>query len=628
MLIVCWTTRANNESAGFSEEKVMKRAVEGANREVHRRALPTTRRMVPSSSRTWNRGVVHHQNSRKKTYCGIRWMILLIVILGILLILLLTFLSLRISLMAHQSQESVSDLSHMGGPMIGRHYYSNDTLKHDNVMMDSSHHSSYENHNYFVQERNLQRRQGKTHRRDQHDHIPPLSGTAKTNQRKDPAMNLSEGQSLVVSETVGITWRQSAQSANTCVEKGEDQCRAVPCGNEVSTNIEDNSMSFYSGLIYRPDNTSNPIRGTAMQLSGHAKSGSGCAISHRYQFLYVHVLKSGGMTLKAFLKQGLCGSTNMPCRGDDHSELLQIVDCGKAIQQYPHYFVWSFVRNPFSRMYSAYAMALNYRNPSPRPTNKKGRPYSRKRHPNRSDPVGGDHNSGMLPEFDFATFVLAAELGPRQQSVYAKYQGASRNTTLEQQPRQLLETIRSDYHATTTRITTDNKSWTMEQLTSDVWANATDERLLAPERQKLSRNMKARRSMTHMDLVHCQPQSKFLFDANDCPVFDFVGHLESFEGDLRHLATNLLESPELVKHFQTIYGNNTAKELMLTVNDNNMKDKSTSFGTKQKQATLGGNLQIAYQDAALQGHDVQQAVSKEFARDFRLLGYDPSIVPQ
>ena len=570
---------------------------------------------------------VHHEKvngSGKKTCCGVRWIILLIVIPGIALILLLTVLSLRISLAAHQTQQPAA-LGRMGdivgGPVAIDRRSSGVTANQQNIMMDSSsHHSLLDKQNFVVQ--------GRRSQRSNHDRYSRLSETAEAKRKKDLGMNASDVASQVVPETTS-RWKQSTQSANTCVGKRGGQCRAIPCGSDDSTTEQDSpkNISYYDGLIYRPNNNST-IRGTPMQLSGHAKSGSGCALSHQYQFLYVHVLKSGGMTLKGFLKQGLCdGSTQMPCRGDEESQRLQIVDCGRAIREHPHYFVWSFVRNPFSRMYSAYAMALNYRN---RPSQKRRMQttgHGRGQSLHSYDRLGDDHNNTMLPEFDFATFVMADKLGPRHHSGYAKYHG-SHNAKMRH--RQLLGTTGSNHHSITTTMVATNNSPNMEQLMGDFWANATDghQRLPPKKRNKLSPDMRARKSMTHMDLVHCQPQTKFLFDANDCPVFDFVGHLESFEDDLRHLVTNLLGSPELQKHFKSIYGNNTAEGLPLTIKDNSMKAKSTSFGTKQKQATLGGNLQIAYQSAATQGHDIQQAVANEFARDFRLLGYDPSVVPR
>ena len=97
-----------------------------------------------------------------------------------------------------------------------------------------------------------------------------------------------------------------------------------------------------------------------MVLSGSANSGSGCAISHQYKFMYIHVLKSGGMTVKAFLKNALCGRTEKPCPMGDH--VLEIVNCGINVAKHRDYFIWSFVRSPFSRLYSGYSMADSMRN--------------------------------------------------------------------------------------------------------------------------------------------------------------------------------------------------------------------------------------------------------------------------
>ena len=117
------------------------------------------------------------------------------------------------------------------------------------------------------------------------------------------------------------------------------------------------SAHYGYGLVHRQD------RGLKMQIPGAAKSGSGCALSHKYQFMFVHVLKSGGTTIKGFLQRALCNGTTKAC------PYLEIVDCATAIVAHPHYFVFSFVRNPYSRMYSAYAMADAFRhhNPPTRP---------------------------------------------------------------------------------------------------------------------------------------------------------------------------------------------------------------------------------------------------------------------
>lgn len=136
-----------------------------------------------------------------------------------------------------------------------------------------------------------------------------------------------------------------------CVERDDisHRCRLHPCHHDATTTTT--SADDY-GFVQHQLNT----RGLKMSVSGSAHAGSGCAISHAYKFIYIHVLKSGGMTIKAFLKKGLCrGSVQMPCAAGN--DVLQIVDCGRAVIQYPEYFVFSFIRNPFGRIYSAYSMA-------------------------------------------------------------------------------------------------------------------------------------------------------------------------------------------------------------------------------------------------------------------------------
>ena len=85
---------------------------------------------------------------------------------------------------------------------------------------------------------------------------------------------------------------------------------------------------------------------------------NGCVVSHKYKFIYIHVLKSGGMTVKSFLKKALCGDTSIPCRRG--TDVLQVANCDQVFRHSTNlhdYLVWSVVRNPFSRMYSGYAMA-------------------------------------------------------------------------------------------------------------------------------------------------------------------------------------------------------------------------------------------------------------------------------
>lgn len=263
------------------------------------------------------------------------------------------------------------------------------------------------------------------------------------------------------------------------------RCDLMWCNDAEGTQ----SRPHYSlGLVHREKN----IRGTIMQTSGTARAGSGCALSRRHRFIYIHVLKSAGMTVKGFLKRALCGGIKMPACPPG-SDILEIVNCARAIQNNPDLFVFSFVRDPFSRIYSGYSMADKYR---------KDR-----------------------PPFTFPEFVNAK---------------------------------------------------------------------------------RRRRSLSHCSPAHYLPQRNFLFNGKGCPVFDFLGRLESFQEDLAG-ALKQIGSQELLDYYQgggVLHAN------------------STAFGRKQKQERLGGDLRNAFQAEGL-----VRAVGIEYAHDFRLLGYDKTKVP-
>ena len=86
---------------------------------------------------------------------------------------------------------------------------------------------------------------------------------------------------------------------------------------------------------------------------------SGCAISDKYKFAYIHILKSGGSATKEFLRKSLCGEDDEDCKRVDQS-ILRPIACQEIVEQHPDYFTFSFVRNPYSRMYSMYSMMDGY----------------------------------------------------------------------------------------------------------------------------------------------------------------------------------------------------------------------------------------------------------------------------
>lgn len=127
------------------------------------------------------------------------------------------------------------------------------------------------------------------------------------------------------------------------------KCSLVPCSAACAKEKE--GVVFpYKKQIKTP--RKGPLRKTQPAVSGRAASHSGCGLSRKYKFVYLHVLKSGGSTFKSFLSSALCGPK--PCAD---KKVFEVVDCDYALRQFPDFLTWSFVRNPYSRYYSAFSMA-------------------------------------------------------------------------------------------------------------------------------------------------------------------------------------------------------------------------------------------------------------------------------
>jgi hypothetical protein len=323
----------------------------------------------------------------------------------------------------------------------------------------------------------------------------------------------------------------AAGRATMCAVRTQHGCSVQPCQQQQDTTTSMATASgsndtipvapadwhYGHGLVHRD----NDLRGTTMMTSGQAKVGSGCAKSVKYKFVYIHVLKSAGMTIKAFLKRALCGGSTgnvTPCfesdnDNDEHSEhsepaepLLEIVNCAAAMQEHPDYFVWSFVRNPFSRLYSGYSMADDFRH-------RGGRQQ------------GHEHD---MPAFTFSDFGQASQT--------------------------------------------------------------------------------ARSRMTSASNAHFLPQTNFLFSRSSCPVFDFLGRLEHLDEDLATVLS-IVGSPELTDYVRANNG---------TIHH----ERNTAYGSSKSLTELHGDLRNAYA-----ANSVQAAAAVEYARDFKLLGYDPNLIP-
>ncbi len=75
--------------------------------------------------------------------------------------------------------------------------------------------------------------------------------------------------------------------------------------------------------------------------------------------LFVHVQKTGGLTVEQMLREGLPDAA--PVRGLGGGRHARLGAALKAHPQYGDYFIFGFVRNPWARMYSWYSMVQRRR---------------------------------------------------------------------------------------------------------------------------------------------------------------------------------------------------------------------------------------------------------------------------
>jgi len=174
----------------------------------------------------------------------------------------------------------------------------------------------------------------------------------------------------LTTQTLMSTATTDTDTVHACVRRDDEQNQCslpYPCQQSLENGdweeiIERPSLFGYAGrFTHRVGNNTKPLPETL----GDTGWASGCLLSDEYKFVFIHVLKSGGTGVKKFIKDSLCGldaeienidgsysqkCTNMP------ATLIRAEGCKKSIRDHQDYFHFSFVRNPFSRMYSAYSM--------------------------------------------------------------------------------------------------------------------------------------------------------------------------------------------------------------------------------------------------------------------------------
>eukprot|EP01147_Barroeca_monosierra_P002744 gene2744-5613_t len=264
--------------------------------------------------------------------------------------------------------------------------------------------------------------------------------------------------------------------ANVCVTyiQQTDRCRYHRCGAL-------NDTIAPHGLMYRPDE----LRTTTMRISGQRDAGSGCVVVHKYRFIVTHVLKSGGSQIKGAFMKWMCNGSHDPvCPG-----IYEVDNCAPAISKHPDYFIVTFVRNPYSRAISSWAMAVDFM------------------HDKHRKPV------------DFTDWILDPDAGSRKMGSY-------------------------------------------------------------------------------LASVHWSPQAMFNTDRRRCPVFDFIGHLETLNEDMVRVA-KILNVPELID---------------AAVNRPLQKPNQNNSGERAAQKR-GSRADYYTSEAA-------KAVTRQFAEDFEIFGFD------
>lgn len=94
-------------------------------------------------------------------------------------------------------------------------------------------------------------------------------------------------------------------------------------------------------------------RSNVPKVAGNSP-GSFCAMSKKYEFIFVHVLKNAGSSTKKWLREAT------DCPEEKHPCAVEMVDCLEAMMAHPNYFRWTWARHPFNRALSIYAMAKHY----------------------------------------------------------------------------------------------------------------------------------------------------------------------------------------------------------------------------------------------------------------------------
>ena len=311
-----------------------------------------------------------------------------------------------------------------------------------------------------------------------------------------------------------------------------------------------------------------------MQVDGKANAGSGCAISHKYKFFFIHNLKVGGMTAKSFLKRALCrggdpGNHTFKCSAGD--DVLKIVDCksGLGLAKKQSYFVFSFVRNPYSRLFSGFAMA---------------------------EGMANQRNEKKKMEAD----------------------NLKNSTFLDEATRRKNYAVNSTRHVAGSNAMSKQRKRIANRKSKYYPPFSFRDFVMASQQQR------GRFSPTSRS--HYLPQAMFLTDSNGCPVFDYVGKIEYYEDELHRIIYEIdrrYRASHDVNEYDSISSNPLMVEYERSVKVNSGRinaSRGTSFSAKKKKKRGNYNMESAYSEVA-----VAEKVYNEFKVDFDLFGYSDDV---
>ena len=133
----------------------------------------------------------------------------------------------------------------------------------------------------------------------------------------------------------GGVHRNNNHDVFACVKNVGDECQLYPCVKEngafTETHAPEESFGYAGRFVHRETN----VEKTLMETIGDRGWGSGCVVSEKYRFVYIHVLKSGGTSTKEFLRKSLCGIDDEDCKRVDPL-ILRPSGCRAAILWRPY----------------------------------------------------------------------------------------------------------------------------------------------------------------------------------------------------------------------------------------------------------------------------------------------------